>query len=207
MEFKRLVSYQIFLTHKRFVKNNLMFIFLLTVLGSPSSFATISFGALTSLSNSETKDINTAPSQSITVTDAYLDLSFKETSPLFLTLGYLILSSATPISATALSTLSSSNPYGGLKLFIFKNTVSLSATYFPSIQTDYTTTSAESWLGSGYYAKLLFHPKISNKFFLDVGVGYYSASFSSKFSTSSVSSVSNFSHTLIMPLLGLHVSF
>ncbi len=173
------------------------------------AYALVRFGLQTNIPTVNNRDISTVPSASETFGEGYLLVQMQKESSYFVTVGYLTISSVTPISATQTSTMNSNNPYMGITAFFFENFLSIFLGVAPYIQAEYSqgTSAAETWGGTAGYAKMTFHPQLTEKLFLDFSLAYYSATYSLKSSTTSVSNVTNFNQTILAPMLGFQYLF
>jgi hypothetical protein len=159
------------------------------------------------------QDQNTISSQS-TVSNTYYDLTVYlqalKAYGLFLGLDYAFISSSQPVSAAATATLSSSNPLLGAKYFFGKDKIaSITIAGSPLVEATYSVTGATSdvWSGSAFLTKLALHPNISKSVKVSLAIVYYSATYNSKSSTSSSTTLAGFSRTLLIPTMGLQFAF
>jgi|GEM_PF-5876427 len=173
------------------------------------SEAVVRFGLQTNLSTVNNKDVSTAPSATETLGEAYFMVQLQKESKYYLTLGYLQMSSVVPISTTSTSYFSSGSFYGGINIFIYEDAVSLGAYFSPYVQGEYSegNSEVEVWGGNAYMLKLNGHPRISDHFFFDISLSYYSAYYSTRSVTTPVSTVTNFGQSVIMPMVGLQILY
>lgn len=171
--------------------------------------ALVRFGLQANIPTMNNRDISTVPAASETFGEGYLLVQMQKESSYFVTLGYLSLTSVAPVSATQTSTMNSGNPYMGFTAFLFENFVSIFIGAAPYIQAEYAQagSATETWGGTAGYAKLNFHPQLTEKLFLDFSLSYYAATYSFKSSGTSVSNVRNFNQTILAPMVGFQYMF
>ena len=156
------------------------------------------------------KTITSSSSLNNLFLDGSVLVSFNQDSNYFLSLGYIYSTSTEPFTSTTSATFISSNPYAGLSYFAGKqHTFGLGVYWIPAGQGTYSQSSSlsESWSGSGFYTKLMVQPELTKYLSLSFSLIYYSATYSSKGSTASVSDVSTFSRTYYSPMVGLKIKF
>lgn len=192
-------------------RNSFIKISLIFLVGfiAQSSEAVVRFGLQTNLSTVNNKDVSRAPSASETMGEAYFMVQLQKESKYFLTLGYLQMSSVVPISTTTTSFFSSGSFYGGINIFIYDQAVSIGAYFSPYVQAAYSegNSEVEVWGGNAYMLKLNGHPQISDSFFFDISLSYYSANYSTRSATRPVSTVTSFGQSVIMPMLGFQILY
>lgn len=186
-----------------------IFLTVATIVACADAHALVRFGLQTNMPTMNNRDISTVPAASESFGEGYLLVQMQKESMYFVTVGYLALNSVTPISATQTSTMSSGNPYMGITAFFFENFVSVLLGAAPYVQAEYSqgTSAAETWGGTAGYAKLNFHPQLTEKLFIDFSLSYYSASYNFKSSGTSVSNVTNFNQTIVAPMVGFQYLF
>lgn len=171
------------------------------------SKADITIGVQTNLETTTNTQLTKTPKSSDRVIDGFVMVQLQKESSLHLVLGYLSVSSATAISATASSTLVSRNPYYGVYYTFCENFCSIGLYTTQSARAVYTETLSEKWTGNAYYAKIGLHPHLSESIALDLVLAYYYAKFDSRSAATAVSSVNSFTQSVIAPMVGLNITF
>ncbi len=174
-----------------------------------SAHAQVILGIASSVPIVETKNIDSAPGSSQSTYEGYMMVQLRKESSIFVVMGYLVTTSVNPITATSSATLGTNAPYGGFDYLFGNSFYSMGLFWAPYVQGNYsrTNTDEEVWIGNAFYGKLGFHPRLSASVQLDLTVAYFSANYTSKSATTSVSSVDSFSQTLVAPTLGLRYMF
>lgn len=143
--------------------------------------------------------------------DAYVYLQASRNYPFYLGFEYVFISTTQPNTvATTTATLTSSNAMAGMKyVFGKKELFSITLMGSPFIQANYQVTGSASdlWSGSAFASKLSIHPELSSSLKLCASLVYYSATYTSKSSSSGSTTVSSFSRSLLIPTFGLQFSF
>lgn len=156
------------------------------------------------------RSTNSKDSIQHTLFDAYLYTPLFKTKNFYLGVEYLLVNRTQPNGADAnIATLASRNPMIGFKLNLGRSQlVSTAVMYCPTMQADYTVSSVSTdlWTGTSYAAKLSLQPELSPSTRLTLSVLYYSANYNTKSSTST-SKLSGFSHTSIIPTMGIEFYF
>lgn len=183
--------------------------FIVFLLAAPGARAEVVFGLDAAVPIVDSKNIDDVPTASEASYDGYMMVQLRKESTTYVTLGYRIMTSNAPISATASSTLQTNAPYGGFDWGWGSGFYTFGLYWSPYIQGDYSRNggSSEVWIGSAGYAKFSVHPKISGQLHLSLSLSYISANYSSKTSAASVSSVDSFSQSIFSPMLGLRYAF
>ena len=146
-----------------------------------------------------------------TLIDGYLFTPLFKTKSFFLGAEYMLITTSMPNGADdQTATLTANNPMMALKLNLDRNgNFSVSGMGSPSVTATYNVTGGvanDTWTGVAYAGKFSYHAEISQMWRVSTSITYFSATYSSKSSTST-SSVSSFSRTLLIPSLGLEVYF
>lgn len=201
----RRLARRLFLLGKPFIKLSVCAVSFLAPL---TAEADIIFSLNSHAPIASSNNISSGPASAENYYDLQMMLQFRRESRFYLTLGYLFLTSITPISTTASSTLNSDSPYAGITMFFSENMFSWGLFLSPYNKATYATGSseAETWAGTAYYTKFSVHSNLVGSLFLDMSLAYYSASFTSKSGTA-VSTVNEFNQSVFAPLIGLHYSF
>lgn len=156
------------------------------------------------------KTVSSSSSLTNIFLDASAQASFNQDSKFFLTLGYVYSSSIEPYTSSTSANFVSSNPYGGISCFMGRDRLfGFGAYWMPAIQGSYsqTSTANEFWSGSGFYVKLMAQPEITRFLTINVSLIYYSATYTNKSGTTSVSEVNSFSRTYYSPMVGFNLKF
>lgn len=171
--------------------------------------ADVIFGVDAAVPILDSKNIDDVPTSSEVSYDGYMMVQLRKDSSTYVTLGYRLMTSTAPISATSSSTLQTNAPYGGFDWSWNTGFYNFGVYWSPYIQGDYSRNGGDSevWIGSAVYTKFAVHPKISGTFQLDLAMSYFSANYSSKTSANSVSSVDSFSQGVFSPMIGFRYGF
>lgn len=146
-----------------------------------------------------------------TLVDGYIFTPLFKTKSFFLGAEYMMITTSMPNGADdQTATLVANNPMMALKLSLDRNGFfSLSVMGSPYVSATYNVTGGvanDTWTGQAFAGKFSYHAELSSAWKVTTSLTYFSASYSSKSSTST-SSVSSFSRTLLIPNLGLEVYF
>lgn len=154
----------------------------------------------------DNNNINETANSLHTYLDGYAQLSLGSRSNIFLSTGFLYTQRKAAVSSTSTGNLTSGHPYVGLTLAFCseKYTCALSGYYSPYVRAQYSESgsSAETWLGSSYQAKLSLRPRLSESFALTISVTYFSASYTVKGDSTPVSTADRFQTSTIFPTIG-----
>jgi hypothetical protein len=145
-----------------------------------------------------------------TLVDGYFGLTFRNSIPLYLNLGYLYLDSVENYRDESFTTITAQQPYVGLSyIFWPKGNLSLgvSLSYTPFLTaTRAEAGGSEDWEGTALTFKTEFMAKISSAAYLGVSLYYLSQSFDSR-SSGSVTNGQSWTQTTFVPTLGISAAF
>lgn len=154
----------------------------------------------------DNNNINETANSLQTYVDGNIQLGLGYHSNIFLSTGYLYTQRKAAVSSTSTGNLTSGHPYVGITLAFCSDKLvcALSGYYSPYVRAQYSETgsSAETWLGSSYQAKVSLRPRLSESFALMISINYFSASYTVKGDAASVSTVERFQTSTIFPTVG-----
>lgn len=158
----------------------------------------------------ENRSLTSLTSVGRTIYDASLSVDLDKRFPLFLTVGYLSVTSVEGYSDPAYATTKSTAPYAGLAYyFMDKNPVSLmiGAAYSPVAKAVHSRSEGqENWNGSSSVVKIGFVADVWKALSVSASMTYISESFNEK-TSGTVTSNQSYEQSYFLPSLGLSVHF
>ncbi len=146
-----------------------------------------------------------------TLIDGYLFTPLFKTKSFFLGAEYMMITTSMPNGADdQTASLVANNPMMALKLnFDRGGAFSVSVMGSPTVSATYNVTGSvanDTWTGQAFAGKFAYSAEISSSWRVATSITYFSASYTTKSSTST-STLTSFSRTLLIPSLGLEVYF
>lgn len=181
----------------------------LASLVSASAFAQLRVGLDVS-SLQEKRSATELSGVSRTLIDANFNVALKKDSALYLTLGFMSITSVESYDDSTYTKLNSTNPYLGLSYhFWSKNPAGLIVGGFYSPYAKLSVrdeTGTESWNGKAMVGKIAGTFSLSAKFRFNAGLYYISETFAER-ASGNVTNESGFGQSYVAPLIGVAVAF